>query len=201
MAKINLSEFDIIIPHTISVDIVRKVRGKWRGKWIGEIARSRGHFGLRNYYFKRNKEEPKESPLAIPCYTVRRKIHYFNKNNLIKNANFLNDWKVAVPNAYGASYTLPVHQIFLIESGAICTETYSIIDMFKTEQEAKKLIQYLKTDFVRFLLGLRKITQDIPKDRWNWVPYVDLRLEWTDAKLYEYFGISPEEQLHIKATL
>ena len=197
MSKINLSEFDIIIPHTISVDIVRKIMGKWSGKWIGDVAWSGRPFAIRAYYFKRNKEEPKESPLAIPCYTVRKKIHYFNKNNLIRNANFLNDWKVAIPNVCHKPYK----SLFIIEPRAICTETYSIVDTFKTEQEAKKLIQYLKTDFARYLLGLRKITQHIPKNRWNWVPYVDLRLEWTDAKLYEYFGISPQEQLQIKATL
>ena len=109
---------------------------------------------------------------------------------------------MAIPRAYATGArrcTLPQHQFFLIEKGAICTETYNIIDSFKTTAEAEKLIKYLQTDFSRYLLGLRKLTQDIPKDRWNWVPYMDMDRQWTDDDLFEYFKITPEEQAHIKS--
>lgn len=94
--------------------------------------------------------------------------------------------------------TLPVDQIFLLDKGEISTETYNVIGCFKTKTEAQNFQTYLQTDFSRYLLGLRKLTQDIPKDRWNWVPLLDLETEWTDKKLAKHFGLTEKEQEHIK---
>ena len=86
----------------------------------------------------------------------------------------------------------------MLLKGTISLETYSVIDTFKNKQEAENLITYLKTDFVRYFLGLRKITQHLPADRWSWVPYVDCKKSWTDEELFKMFKFSKEEQEHIK---
>ena len=80
----------------------------------------------------------------------------------------------------------------------ILTETYMVVDAFKTIQSANNFAKYLGTDFSRYLLGLRKITQHIPADRWCWVPYMDNSRAWTDKELFEYFSLTEEEQKHIK---
>jgi hypothetical protein len=85
-----------------------------------------------------------------------------------------------------------------VDKGTITTETYNIIDVFNNKTDAESLVSFLKTDFVRYLLGLRKITQHITRDRWNWVPYMDVSRKWTDEDLFDYFKITPEEQVHIK---
>ena len=199
MVKIDISEFDIILTDPISVDILRKVKTKWNGQWVGDVAKNRNAFGLISNYFDKNKEALSTCPNSIKCYTMGRKIKYINREDIKKNIHEINRWKVVVPKAVGKNKDFPPHQVFIIESGAVCTETYGIIDSFEYKNDAEKLINYLRTDFVRFLLGLRKITQHIPKDTWNWVPYMPLTGAWQDAKLYGYFGITPEEQLHIKA--
>ena len=192
-----MSQFDIIPSDICSIDIIKRIQKKWEGPYIGDIAWSRKPFGLCTFYFNRNKgEEP--SLNTIKCYTIGRKIQYIDRNIIEKKTDKIDKWKVAIPKAYGASHTLPAHQIFLIESGAICTETYNIIDSFKTKSKANNLMKYLQTDFSRYFLGLRKVTQDIPKDRWNWVPYMDVSKEWTDKELFEFFGITKSEQQHIK---
>jgi len=56
----------------------------------------------------------------------------------------------------------------------------------------------LKTDFARYLLGLRKITQDLPANRWSWVPYVDVSKKWTDEELFKLFKLTKDEQAHIR---
>lgn len=94
--------------------------------------------------------------------------------------------------------TIPINQIFIVDKGCITTETYNIIDVFDKKSQAENLVAYLKTDFSRYLLGLRKITQHIPRDRWNWVPYMDMTRQWTDKDLFNYFNITKEEQAHIK---
>ena len=115
-------------------------------------------------------------------------------------ADRINDWKVAIPKVYATGdrrCTLPKHQIFLLDKETVCTETYNIISTFKSKSEAEQLIKYLQTDFCRYLLGLRKLTQDIPRDKWSWVPYVDLKCFESEADIYRYFDISKAEQAHI----
>ena len=113
-------------------------------------------------------------------------------------------WKVSVPAVAGGSKgarrsTVPLNQIFLVPAGTITTETYNIIDTFKNKSDAENLIIYLKTDFARYLVGLRKITQHLPADRWSWVPYVDISKKWTDEELFKLFELTKEEQSHIRS--
>jgi hypothetical protein len=58
--------------------------------------------------------------------------------------------------------------------------------------------KYLQSDFARYLLGLRKLTQHIPRDRWSWVPYMNTDKEWTDEKLFHFFKLTQAERDHIK---
>ncbi len=125
------------------------------------------------------------------------------ENDVSNNIEHLGDYKVCIPGAYGGKKgqrrkTLPANQVFIVEPGAITTVTYMVIDSLESRELAENLVCFLGTDFSRYLLGLRKITQHIPKDRWNWVPYMDVNRQWTDQDLFDYFNITPEEQQHIK---
>lgn len=58
--------------------------------------------------------------------------------------------------------------------------------------------KYLQTDFVRYLLGVRKYTQSNTRFYWRFVPALDTtQTEWTDELLAEHFKLSPQEQRHI----
>lgn len=197
----DLAQFDIIPDDPFSAPIVNKILNNWDGEFVVNQAWSGKPFGLRTFYFQRNEGVSAENKDAIKCYTRGRKIKFVKRSAVEKNADKIDDWKVAIPKAYATGArrcTLPPHQIFLIEKGAICTETYNILCSFKTKSEAEKVIAYLRTDFCRYLLGLRKLTQDIPKDRWSWVPYLGAEIEYSEADLFKMFKISKEEQTHIK---
>ncbi|HHX8170869.1 Eco57I restriction-modification methylase domain-containing protein [Legionella pneumophila serogroup 1] len=201
--KLNLNEFDIITDDPNGYNIVRKILRQWDGQYIGSIAWSRKPFGLATNYFNKHNEGDLCDTDFIPCLTRNKVIKYVNKSIITKNLKKIEEWKVAIPAVAGGSKgnrrsTIPINQIFLIPSGTICTETYSIINTYPNKAEAENLINYLKTDFARYLLGLRKITQHIPKDRWNWVPYVDVSRKWTDDDLFALFQLTPDEQTHIK---
>ena len=51
------------------------------------------------------------------------------------------------------------------------------------------------------MIGLRKITQDVPADRWNWVPFMDVSKKWTDEELFSFFSLTKKEIKHIKQKL
>ena len=83
----------------------------------------------------------------------------------------------------------------------VCTETYIVVDTFNSEIEAKNLLQYLKTKFVRFLVAQVTTTQHISKANFALVPIQDFSKEWTDAKLYEKYGLTDEEIAFIESMI
>lgn len=58
---------------------------------------------------------------------------------------------------------------------------------------------YLRTRFVRFLVSLRKATQHATRDVYAFVPDLPMKSEWTDAKLYKRYGLTPEEIAFIES--
>ena len=59
----------------------------------------------------------------------------------------------------------------------------------------------MRTCFVRFLVSLRKITQNITRDSYKFVPALPLDREWTDSMLYERYGLTTEEITFIESSI
>ena len=70
---------------------------------------------------------------------------------------------------------------------------------FTTETEASRYAGYLRTRLVRFLVSLRKSTQHATRDVYSFVPDIPLDREWTDALLYERYGLTPKEIAFIES--
>jgi len=202
---VDLKKHDIILDDPRSYDLVEKLKAAWHGKYVSEIAWTRKPFGLPTDHFKKNDEASSRAADAIPCYSKGRSIRYVRRSEITKNEDKIDQYKVAVQRAYAPGsklgvrrVTIPKDQIFLITKGEVTTETYNVVGSFKTMKEAERFVRYLQTDFARYLLGLRKVTQDIPKDRWDWVPLVDMNTEWTDELLFDRFQLTKQEREHIK---
>ncbi len=199
--QIDLSKFDIIPDDPKSTPIIEKIMSSSFKKSVADIAWGGKPFGLRTFYFQRNEEASPNKKDSIKCFSKGKKIRYVKRSDVKVNSDKIDKWKVAIPRAYATGArrcTLPKHQVFLIGKGEVCTETYNVVGCFDTKAEAEQLISYLQTDFSRYLLGLRKLTQDIPKDRWAWVPLVNLATNWTDEKLFDLFKLTKQEREHIK---
>jgi site-specific DNA-methyltransferase (adenine-specific) len=87
----------------------------------------------------------------------------------------------------------------IAEPGTACTESYIVAGHFDTEAEAANYASYLRTRFARFLVSLRKSTQDAPKNVYAFIPDLPLSHEWTDAKLYKRYGLTEEEIAFIES--
>lgn len=198
--EVSLSEFDIIPDDPNAYTIIRKINSKHK-KFVSDVAWSRNPYGLSTTFFRDNGATNASGKNSIKCMTRGRKFKTTSKDNIRKNADKVDYFKVVVPAAFAPGgpkqgvrrVTLPIKHYFILGKDEITTETYTIIDIFKTRSEAERFVKYLQTDFARYLLGLRKITQHIPKDRWAWVPYMDLSKEWTDEALFKHFKLTDAE--------
>ena len=75
----------------------------------------------------------------------------------------------------------------------ICTETYLLAGCFDSESEAANLLTYLKTRFVRFLIGQIAVSQHITKNCFAFVPVQDFSKPWTDDELFNKYRLTDEE--------
>jgi len=73
--------------------------------------------------------------------------------------------------------------------------------VFKTKKEAERLAQYLRTRFVRFLVSQLSFSQDITKERFLFVPVLNMTTQWTDELLNRRYGISKDEIAFIESKI
>ncbi|MBL7542790.1 MAG: Eco57I restriction-modification methylase domain-containing protein [Bdellovibrionaceae bacterium] len=201
--ELDLNGYDIIPDDPMAYSLLEKMRNIWSNNWVSDVAWSRKPFGLPTDYFQKNKSENPNGLDVVKCIGRNKTVNYIKKSNIPQKTDQINKYKVCIPGAYGGKKgqrrkTLPASSIFIAKPGEILTETYMVIDTFDNEKQAKNLVRYLGTTFSRYFLGLRKITQHIPRERWAWVPYLDMSKEWTDESIYNYFKFSKDEIEHIK---
>lgn len=75
--------------------------------------------------------------------------------------------------------------IEILEPKVVCTETYLVIGSFDEISQANNLVSYMKTKFFRFLLQQSLYSQNISKDRFQFIPKESWTEEWNDEKLYK----------------
>ena len=73
-----------------------------------------------------------------------------------------------------------------------------VIAGLRTVEEAKNLCEYLKTDFVRYLVGQTKLDNVLSAGNFTHAPILDFAERWDDAKLNEFYSFTEEQKDVIK---
>jgi site-specific DNA-methyltransferase (adenine-specific) len=120
------------------------------------------------------------------------------------NVDWIDKYKVYITRAYGAGEDFP-HQILnkplLGKPGSCCTETYIVIGPYSSKKEAENVMSYIRTRFFRFLVLLKKNTQDAAKGVYSFVPVQNFNEPWTDEKLYKKYGLTKKETAFIESMI
>ena len=197
----DFSTWGVIVPHIKAHSIIDKVLKKSK-LFVSSKVWSRKPFGLATNYFSNKKKELLKSSQTVDVVSIGKKVYKIPKKLIPVNQDKLNEYKVAFPKAFGGGQMdkilLKANHFFILKPGQISTETYSIAGSFKEKKEAYNFLSYLRTDFARFLLALRKPTQDASKKSFQWVPLMSTKKSWTDEELFKYFNITQKEQIYIK---
>jgi hypothetical protein len=121
---------------------------------------------------------------------------YLKRSVITSNDIWIDKWKVLLVKAHGTSgrddLTI-LGEPVVAGPGSACTETYLVIGVFESEILARNLAAYMRTRFVRFLVSLRKITQNITRDSYRFVPSLPMDRLWTDKDLYKRYGITSDQ--------
>lgn len=126
-------------------------------------------------------------------------VGYVARAEITKEQQTFDKWKIFIGRAApgtGNKDTYP-HRIlstpFLGEPGSISSWTYLYIGPFETKDEAESALSYLSCRLTRLLILLHKPSQDTTRRVYTFVPVQDWTRTWTDADLYEKYGITEEE--------
>jgi hypothetical protein len=200
----NLDAYDVLVRRNEAVRILDKVAGyRVKAKPETMLAKSvsaRKPFGFTN---QRGNETPKGIKKPVLVYGNQQK-SYFDRSAVTSNVDWVDQWKVLLVKAHGTSGRDDVTILgepLIAAPGTACTETYLVIGLCKSESEARHLAAYMRTRFVRFLVSLRKITQNITRDSYAFVPLLPMNRVWTDEDLYGRYGITSSEAAFIESLI
>lgn len=161
-------------------------------------------------------DKPKNAKDYIQYYGLsgKKRIYKWVKKEYIKKHPNLEKYKVWVPKANGSGAIGEVLSTPLIGTPLIgTTHSFISIGAFDSKKEAENTLKYIKTKFARTLLGVLKITQDNPPEKWSKIPLQDFTkksdIDWSkpiseiDKQLYKKYGLDKEEidfiETHVKA--
>ena len=112
--------------------------------------------------------------------------------DVARNSDDVARYKVLIPRAGNPGGSI-LGTPKLSEPGTCSSNTYNVIILGDSEDEASNLISYLKTRFVRYLVATRTSTQDMAPKAFEFVPVQDWSKPWSDDVLFEKYGLSEAE--------
>ena len=121
-----------------------------------------------------------------------------------KGHRSINVHKVYLPKAGGSGNDpIVIGKPFYGDYGSVCSATYLCIgyDPDKhnfTKEQCENIISYMRTRFFRYLVSVKKKTQDNPCGVFQFVPNQDWSKSWTDDELYRKYNLSKEEISYIE---
>lgn len=200
-----LNEYEAFIRDKRIIDIINKVHDETLPSLSQKVYASKP-FGLRSF----DTGFPAKPGRDI-CLFGSDGISYLEPNQVPQNLHLAPKWKVIMSKASAehAGQTDKegrkrlVSRLEVLPPGTICTESYLLLDTFDNKNEAENLKNYIKTQFVRFLLGSILITQNIVRDKFRFVPLQDFTessdIDWSvsiaeiDQQLYKKYDLEQSE--------
>lgn len=181
---------DTFIRYNEAIKTLRKIQSK-NEETLDGLVSARKPFGLATNFREYDKDKSALKNLYIYAQKDRG---YVSKSQISKNLEWIDKWKVYIPEAIGAgNMEKDVVKPIVDGPGTVCSETYVVIGPYDDEKTAKNVESYVKTKFFHFMLGLKKITQHTTSKTYSYVPIQDFSEAWDDEKLFKKYGLSDEE--------
>ncbi|GAA6112626.1 hypothetical protein AP1H75_02920 [Apilactobacillus apinorum] len=166
---------------------------------------------LDNIVFFENKPEDGNEYIKIfGRYKNNRVSHWIRKDYINEPLGY-DKYRVVIPKAVGNGYLgESLANPVILDPYCGFTQTFIYIGMFNHKTESENVLKYIKTKFARIMLGVLKITQDGPRNKWKYVPLQnftnDSDIDWNnsideiDEQLFKKYKLSSDDIHFIKST-
>lgn len=142
---------------------------------------------------------------------------WINKSDIPKGHQTIGLHKVYIPMAGGTGNDSQILGIpFYGEPNSVCSYTYLVIGYDSNKHnfshtECLNIIKYMKSKFFRYMVSIKKKTQNTTRDLFQFVPNQDFTIgsdiDWSksmseiDAQLYAKYNLSDEEIAFIESMI
>lgn len=211
---LNPKGLDFVIREAEALSILEKIQIK-EGKWFADSNLNFSSFVSPKDFFT-NKEllttnwrgYKKEKDAGYPIkYYLNKSLNqlpygFISIDDIPKNKNVAGYHKVYIPaSGWGSAMEIddPVlGKPFVGEPQSVCSQTYLVVGYQQDQQklskaECENIVSYIETKFFRYLVSLKKYTQQASRGVYQLVPLQDFSKKWDDAKLYERYGLADDE--------
>lgn len=201
----SLDEFDVLVRDGRALAILRKVLDSGEPSINTVLARDKEFGWTSNFDGFHEAEQPGDVPLYY-IRSVKRHIGFIARDAVTKSAHLVDTWKLLVPQVGSgrererSGVDLVLGPPLAAPSPSVCTQSF-LFFYVDSQDEVRSIKSYYATRFFRFLVSLRKITQHATHSTYTWVPLQTWDRTWTDADLYEKYGITEEEQGFIESMI
>ena len=196
----DLNEFQTFIRYPVASEIVKKLKEDGE-LTLDKVVSSRKPFGLATT----------AKPMKIGDITLRYNGGRgpYKSTEIRVGTEMIDQWKIIISRLTAEHAGQPAKDgkyrvlstMELLKPGEICSETYLVAGAFDSKEEASNYMDYLKTQFVRFLILQIAMTQQLSKASFAFVPCQDFTRKWTDEQLFEKYDLSSEEVNYIQGMI
>lgn len=200
-----LNEFDVLVRDGRAIPILRKVLARGELSVNTILARDKEFGWTSNFNGFRDVQRTGDIPLHY-IRSMKRSVGFVGRNDVAKSAHLIDTWKVLVPKVGSGrerertGVDLVLGPPLIASSPSVCTQSY-LFFYVESEAQARSVRSYYGTRFFRFLVALRKITQDATHSTYRWVPLQTWDQTWTDEALYAKYGLTDEEVALIESMI
>ena len=199
-----LNEYEVFVRDLRMLNIIHKVQ-QCKEPTMDLMVYSRNPFGFPSTY---NFCATRPSNKTIKIMTSKGDF-YVPERDVSTNSDIINEWKVVMSKtsaehagqADKEGRKKVVSRIEVLGKQHICSESYLLIGHMKTKESADNLVEYIKTRFFRFLLSSVLLTQNIAKDKFQFIPQQDFNIRWTDEELYKKYNLTDDEIAFIESMI
>lgn len=195
-----LNEFNTFIRHGQAVSIIKKILIK-KENYMNTQVSSRKPFGIAT-----NIRPQKNGDIVLRWQKGEGP---YKRDDITVGSQLIDKWKVITsyvgydhagnPDKDGKRRVFS--KIDILPPETICTETYLVVGAYDTENEAKNLMAYMKTQFFPFLVSQFMYSHHISKESYAFVPILNMNKKWTDKELFKRYRLKKEEVAFIESKI
>jgi site-specific DNA-methyltransferase (adenine-specific) len=195
-----LDEFDVFVRDKRAVDILHKVLAAGE-RSFEELVSGDTPFGLATNFTEYARDQaPSDTQVLLYANVATKRVRgAMAREAITKNVHLIDVWKLFLPVAGSGrerertGVDVVLGPPIIGEPGSVCTQTYLAAGPLSSKNEVESVESYLRTRLARFLVSLRKPAQHVFRAMYRWVPVQSWSQAWTDADLYEKYGLTEAE--------
>jgi site-specific DNA-methyltransferase (adenine-specific) len=200
-ASRRLDEFDVLVRDPRALPILKKVMAHGEPSFATLVSPLKP-FGLVSNFPGYSRE--RKSSKSLSYYTVlnnKRFAGFVEPSQVPMNLAGSVAPKLLLPKAGSDGgkneSDLVIGKPWKVGGNSICSGTFMYVPG-TSAAEVESMDTYVRTRFARFLISLRKITQDTKADTYSWLPVQVWDRRWTDGELYRKYDLGTQEVAFIE---